>query len=305
MNNERFLKIALIGVPVDLGAGRRGVDMGPSAVRYASLRARLEQLGHIVHDLGNIAVPTMDELEPPTLDERLRFLEPLAEMNLRLAQQVSAALADGAFPLIIGGDHSLSIGSVNGVAHHAQRIGLLWIDAHADFNTQATTPSGNIHGMSVAALTGRGHTSLTTLLAAVPAVREAHVVYVGVRDLDPLEIVAMREAGVHVFTMHDIDKQGMAEVMEDAIRLAGTGTAGIHVSFDMDSLDPNDAPGVGTPVPGGITYREAHLAMEMLHESGRVISMDLVEVNPILDQHNKTAELAVELACSALGKRIY
>lgn len=305
MRNERSLKIALIGVPVDLGAGRRGVDMGPSAVRYASLRARLEQLGHTVNDLGNIAVPTMDELLEPDPNEKLRFLQPLAEMNLRLAQTVSAALADGAFPLIIGGDHSLSIGSVNGVARHAKRIGLLWIDAHGDFNTQDTTPSGNIHGMSVAALTGRGHVSLTTLLASVPAVREANVVYVGVRDLDPLEIVAMREAGVHVFTMHDIDKQGMAEVMEDAIRLAGTGTAGIHVSFDMDSLDPNDAPGVGTPVPGGITYREAHLAMEMLHESGRVIAMDLVEVNPILDQHNKTAELAVELACSALGKRIY
>lgn len=305
MRNDKPLKIALIGVPVDLGAGRRGVDMGPSAVRYASLRARLEQLGHLVSDLGNIVVPTIDELAEPAPNEKLRFLAPLAEMNLRLAQTVSDALAGGAFPLIIGGDHSLSIGSVNGVAHQAKRIGLLWIDAHGDFNTQDTTPSGNIHGMSVAALTGHGHTSLTTLLAAVPAVREANVVYVGVRDLDPLEIIAMREAGVHVFTMHDIDKQGMAEVMEDAIRLAGTGTAGIHVSFDMDSLDPNDAPGVGTPVPGGITYREAHLAMEMLHESGRVIAMDLVEVNPILDQHNKTAELAVELACSALGKRIY
>ena len=300
-----MLNIALIGVPVDMGAGRRGVDMGPSAVRYASLRARLEQIGHTVNDLGNIAVPTMDELAVPTAGEKLRYLEPLARMNLALAHKVSDAIAGGAFPLIIGGDHSLSIGSVNGVAHQAKRIGLLWIDAHGDFNTQDTTPSGNIHGMSVAALTGRGHSSLTHLLAAVPAVRDANVVYVGVRDLDPLEISAMREAGVHVFTMHDIDRQGMAEVMENAIRLAGTGTNGIHVSFDMDSLDPNDAPGVGTPVPGGITYREAHLAMEMLHESSKVISMDLVEVNPILDQHNKTAELAVELASSALGKRIY
>ncbi len=305
MKIEKPLSIALIGVPVDMGAGRRGVDMGPSAVRYASLRARLEQIGHTVNDLGNIAVPTMDELAVPTAGEKLRYLEPLARMNLTLAHKVSDAIAGGAFPLIIGGDHSLSIGSVNGVAHQAKRIGLLWIDAHGDFNTQDTTPSGNIHGMSVAALTGRGHSSLTQLLAAVPAVRDANVVYVGVRDLDPLEISAMREAGVHVFTMHDIDRQGMAEVMENAIRLAGTGTNGIHVSFDMDSLDPNDAPGVGTPVPGGITYREAHLAMEMLYESSKVISMDLVEVNPILDQHNKTAELAVELACSALGKRIY
>lgn len=305
MSEIKPLQIALIGVPVDLGAGRRGVDMGPSAVRYASLRAKLEGLGHIVNDLGNIATPTIDELESPGPNEKLRFLQPIAEMSLMLAQKVSDAMESGAFPLIVGGDHSLSIGSVNGVAHRAGRIGLLWIDAHGDFNTADTTPSGNIHGMSVAALTGRGHASLIALLASVPAVREAHVVYVGVRDLDPLEVVAMREAGVHVFTMHDIDRQGMAEVMEDAIRLAGTGTNGIHVSFDMDSLDPNDAPGVGTPVPGGITYREAHLAMEMLYQSGRVISMDLVEVNPILDQHNKTAELAVELACSALGKRIY
>ncbi len=306
MNQDISMKdIAIIDVPVDLGAGRRGVDMGPSAIRYAGLRARLQDLGYHAKDMGTLPVPHLDQLDPPAADEKLRYLQPLAAMCQQLAQTVSEAMREGCFPLIIGGDHSLSMGSVNGVAHHAKRIGLLWIDAHGDFNTAATTPSGNIHGMSAAALTGRGHETLTTILATVPAVREANVVYVGVRDLDPLEKVAMREAGVHVFTMHDVDKQGMAEVMEDAIRLAGTGTNGIHLSFDMDSLDPNDAPGVGTPVPGGLTYREAHLAMEMIAESGKLISMDLVEVNPILDLHNKTAALAVELACSALGKRIF
>ena len=303
------MNIAIIGVPVDLGAGRRGVDMGPSAVRYASLRTQLEQLNHTVRDAGNLMVPTLDELPTPAHDETLRYLEPLADLCLRLAEATAGAMANGEFPLIIGGDHSLSIGSVNGVAHtvaqRGGRIGLLWIDAHGDFNTAQTTPSGNIHGMSVAALTGRGHASLTTLLAHAPAVRDANVVYVGVRDLDKLERVAMREAGVHVFTMHDVDRQGMADVMADAIRLASTGTAGIHVSFDMDSLDPLDAPGVGTPVPGGLNYREAHLAMEMIHESGKLISMDLVEVNPILDVHNKTAELGVALVCSALGKKVY
>lgn len=303
------MNIAIIGVPVDLGAGRRGVDMGPSAVRYASLRTQLEQLDHHVRDAGNLSVPTLDELPTPAADEKLRYLEPLSDLCRRLADVTAGAMQNGEFPLIVGGDHSLSIGSVNGVAHvvgqRGGRIGLLWIDAHGDFNTAQTTPSGNIHGMSVAALTGRGHPALTHILASVPAIREANVVYVGVRDLDALEKLAMHEAGVHVFTMHDVDRQGMAEVMADAIRLASTGTAGIHVSFDMDSLDPLDAPGVGTPVPGGLNYREAHLAMEMIHESGKLISMDLVEVNPILDLHNKTAELGVALVCSAMGRRIY
>jgi len=303
------MNITIIGVPVDLGAGRRGVDMGPSAVRYANLRTQLEQLHHTVRDAGNLMVPTADELAVPAQHEKLRYLEPLGDVFRRLAEATAGAMANGEFPLIIGGDHSLSIGSVNGAAHavaqRGGRIGLLWIDAHGDFNTAETTPSGNIHGMSVAALTGRGHHSLTHVLAQAPAVRDANVVYVGVRDLDALEKVAMREAGVHVFTMHDVDRQGMADVMADAIRLASTGTAGIHVSFDMDSLDPLDAPGVGTPVPGGLNYREAHLAMEMVHESGKLISMDLVEVNPILDLHNKTAELGVALVCSALGKKVY
>lgn len=296
--------ITLIGVPVDLGAGRRGVDMGPSAVRYASLRARIEQLGHHVSDAGNIAVPTIDELPEPDAGERLRYLLPLAAMFDKLHILVDDVMTSGGFPLIIGGDHSLSIGSVAGVAQR-RNIGLLWIDAHGDFNTAETTPSGNIHGMSVAALAGRGHPALTGAGTRLPAVREGNIVYIGVRDLDAHEKDALHGSGAHVYTMHDIDRRGMAEVMDEALGLCAADVDGIHVSFDMDVLDPNEAPGVGTPVPGGISYREAHLAMEMIHQHGRMISMDLVEVNPILDTHNKTAALGVELACSALGRRIY
>jgi arginase len=299
------LDIAVIGVPVDLGAGRRGVDMGPSAVRYASLRARLEALGHRVADCGNIEVPTLDELPPPASDERLRYLEPIVDMSNRLSRTVSALVREDRMPLIVGGDHTVSIGSVSGVARVAGPIGLIWIDAHGDFNTAASTPSGNIHGMSVAVLTGRGHAALTAVCDGGRAVDPSRVVYIGVRDLDPIERALMREAGVHVFTMHDLDKHGIARVVELALQRAGQGVSGIHVSLDMDSLNPEDAPGVGTPVPGGLTYREAHLAMEMIHLSDRMISMDLVEVNPILDRHNKTATLGVELVCSALGQRIY
>jgi arginase len=241
----------------------------------------------------------------PAADERLRYLDPIVDMSNRLSQRVSALLREDRFPLVIGGDHTVSIGSVSGVARVAGRIGLIWIDAHGDFNTAETTPSGNIHGMSVAALTGRGHPALTGVSGDSPAIDPARIVYIGVRDLDILERRLMREAGVHVFTMHDLDVHGIAEVTQRALRLAGQGSAGIHVSLDMDSLNPEDAPGVGTPVAGGLTYREAHLAMEMIHLSGRMLSLDLVEVNPILDLHNKTATLGVELVCSALGQRIY
>jgi len=302
--------IAIIGAPVDLGAGRRGVDMGPSAIRYAGLKERLEALGHQVHDLGNIVVPIAEQIELPAPGEKLRYLEPLVEINRALARQVSAAVAKGAFPLVLGGDHSLAIGSVNGLAR-GRRIGMIWVDAHADFNTTETTPSGNIHGMSVAALTGRGHPALTALLnpdeskvGAGPVLRDVDVALVGIRDVDIQERAALRESGIHIFTMHDVDRRGLATVMEEAIARVSAETAGFHVSFDMDSLDPSEAPGVGTPVLGGIFYREAHLAMELVSESGRLIGLDLVEVNPILDSHNVTAELAVQFALSALGKRI-
>lgn len=297
-------KIAIIGTPVDLGAGRRGVDMGPGAIRYAGLKERLEGLGHSVRDLGNVAVPQAEQFEPPAPGEKLRYLDALLQVNHELAQLVTTAVAAGEFPLILGGDHSLAIGSINGVAR-GRRIGVIWVDAHGDFNTPETTPSGNIHGMGVAALTGRGDTRLVQLMGTAPVLRDSDVVMVGIRDLDIEEREALRHSGIQVFTMHDIDRRGLASVMEEALMRVSMGTAGIHVSLDMDALDPAEAPGVGTPVLGGISYREAHLAMEMIAQSGKLLSMDLVEVNPILDAHNVTAELAVEFALSALGKRIF
>jgi arginase len=296
--------ITIIGTPVDLGAGRRGVDMGPGAIRYAGIKERLEALGYNVRDLGNVAVPLAEQFDPPQAGEKLRYLEPLIEINLALAKQVAAVVADGSFPLVLGGDHSLALGSIGGLAR-GRRIGVIWVDAHGDFNTPETTPSGNIHGMSVAALTGRGDPKLTTLLGPGAILRDSDVAMVGIRDLDPHEREALRASGIQVFTMHDIDRRGLASVMEEAILRVSMGTAGFHVSLDMDALDPSEAPGVGTPVLGGISYREAHLAMELVAQSGKLLGLDLVEVNPILDSHNVTAQLAVEFALSALGKRIY
>jgi arginase len=296
--------IAIIGAPVDLGAGRRGVDMGPGALRYAGLKDRLEALGYPVRDLGNVAVPLAEQFEPPGDGARLRYLDPIVAINHELAERVAAIVAEGSFPLVLGGDHSIAIGSITGVARE-RRIGVIWIDAHGDFNTPQTTPSGNIHGMSVAALTGRGHPQLVSLLGNDTVLRDADVAMVGIRDLDGAEREALRDSGIHVFTMHDIDRRGLASVMEEAIMRVSVGTAGFHVSLDLDALDPSEAPGVGTPVLGGISYREAHLAMELVAQSGKLLGMDLVEVNPILDAHNVTAELAVEFALSALGKRIF
>jgi len=296
--------IAIIGVPLDLGAGRRGVDMGPSAIRYAGLRERIAALGYRVRDLGNLAVPLAEQIEPPDADEPLRYLQPIAGVVRDLAQQVRQVISGNTLPIILGGDHSLSIGSVAGVAHN-RRIGVIWLDAHGDYNTPETTPSGNIHGMGLAVLTGRGHPMLTGLIGRTPVLRPGDAALVGVRNLDDGERELLRISGVRVFTMHDIDRRGMAAVMEEAILHVSAGTIGFHLSFDLDVLDPHEAPGVGTPVLGGITYREAHLAMELIAASGRLISLDLVEVNPILDTRNMTALLAVEFALSALGKTIY
>lgn len=296
--------VVVIGVPVDLGAGRRGVDMGPSAIRYAGLCERIEALGHRLRDTGNIVVPLAEQCARPTTGEKLRYLEPLVEINRLLAQHTTDIISEGGFPLILGGDHSISIGSVGGVARK-RRIGVIWIDAHADFNTPETTPSGNIHGMSLAALTGHGHSALTQLLGSDPAIRASDVALVGARDIDATEREALRHSGIRVFTMHDIDRRGLASVMDEVITRVSAHTEGIHLSLDLDALDPKEAPGVGTPVLGGLSYREAHLAMEMVSESQRLVSMDLVEVNPILDRSNITAELAVEFAVSALGKRIF
>ena len=295
--------ITIIGVPVDLGAGRRGVDMGPSAIRYAGLRERLTALGHQVHDSGNITVPLAEAIAAPAAGERLRYLEPLIDVNTMLARHVAEVMARGGIPLVLGGDHSLSIGSVAGAAYNRQ-IGLIWIDAHGDFNTADTTPSGNIHGMGLAALVGRGHPALTSVLAAAPALHERNVALVGVRDLDAEERLQLRASGLHIYTMNDIDRRGMAVVMEEAIHQVSSARDGYYVSFDLDALDPTEAPGVGTPVIGGIAYREAQLAMEMIADTRRLIGLDLVEVNPILDIRNATAILAIEFALSAFGKRI-
>jgi arginase len=296
-------EIAIIGVPIDLGAGRRGVDMGPSAVRYAGVHARLEALGYGVHDLGNQPAPMVETSPAPAPGAKLRYLEPIAALCEALAGSVAACVERKQLPLVLGGDHSLAIGSAAGSAR-GRSLGLIWIDAHADFNTAETTQSGNIHGMALAALIGRGHPLLTGLAGRTPAFEPEHVALVGVRDLDPLEREALRSSGVRVYTMHEVDRRGMAAVIDEAAQLVMRDTDGFHLSFDLDVVDPREAPGVGTPVSGGISPREAHLAMEILAQSGGIRSLEVVEVNPILDERNATAELAAALLLSALGKRI-
>jgi arginase len=300
-------RIRILGVPLDLGASRRGVDMGPSAVRVAGLEARLEALGHQVDDGGNIRVEIAET--QPSGSKNAHYLTEIAETCTRTAEAVIKALEEGRTPLVLGGDHSLAAGSVSGVAEfyrrQGQRIGVVWIDAHTDINTPETSPSGNVHGMPLAALVGLGPEPLANIFGYAPKVAPENTVLVGIRDIDAAERENIRRAGVsHVYTMRDIDERGMRAVMEEALRVAAAGTAGYHVSLDMDWIDPEDAPGVGTPVRGGATYREAHLAMEILADHGQLLSFEIVEVNPILDEHNRTADLAVELACSAFGKKI-
>jgi arginase len=300
-------RIRVIGVPLDLGASRRGVDMGPSAVRVAGLEARLEALGHYVTDAGNIRVEIAET--QPSGSKNAHYLKEIAETCTRTAEAVIAALEKGTTPLLLGGDHSVAAGSVSGVAEFYrrsdQKIGLLWIDAHSDINTPETSPSGNVHGMPLAALLGLGPEPLADIEGFSPKIAAENAVLVGVRDIDLAERENLRRAGMtEVYTMRDIDERGMRTVMEEALRAAGRGTAGYHVSLDMDWIDPEDAPGVGTPVRGGATYREAHLAMEILADHGRMLSFEIVEVNPVIDEHNRTADLAVELACSAFGKKI-
>jgi arginase len=299
--------IRVLGVPLDMGASRRGVDMGPSAVRVAGLEARLESLGHRVTDGGNIRVEIAETQAAGS--EKARYLKQIAETCTRTAEAVMKTLEEGMTPLVLGGDHSLAAGSISGVAEYyrrqGQKIGLLWMDAHSDINTPETSPSGNVHGMPLAALLGLGPNDLGNIFDYAPKISAENTVLIGVRDIDAAERENIRRAGVNeVYTMRDIDERGMRAVMEEALRAAGRGTAGYHVSLDMDWIDPEDAPGVGTPVRGGATYREAHLAMEILADHGRLLSFEIVEVNPVIDEHNRTADLAVELACSAFGKKI-
>jgi arginase len=298
--------IAIIGAPLDLGQDRRGVDMGPSAVRVANLNRRVESLGYVVEDLGNVPVDQRERVSHG--DDSARYTNQIAESCKRLGMLVGKSLAGGRVPVILGGDHSVAIGTVAGVSkafrRQRKKIGLIWIDAHADMNTPDTSPSGNVHGMPLACCIGLGPKPLTHLLGYAPKVDPRNVALVGVRDVDQLEKEHVRNSGVRAFTMRHIDERGLRSVMEEAIAIASDGTAGFHLSLDMDYVDPREAPGVGTPVRGGGTYREAHLAMEMICDSRRMLSMDVVEVNPVIDEVNRTADLAVELIMSALGKRI-
>jgi arginase len=299
-------KIRIIGVPMDLGASRRGVDMGPSALRVAGLQARLKQLGRQVEDIGNIGVRQPEEQHYG--EKNAKYLEEIWDTCKGLAEIVRKTLDEDFFPLVLGGDHSIAVGTIAGAACHFQkqskRIGLIWLDAHGDMNTPETSPSGNVHGMPLASIMGYGPPELTGLGGVQPMVEPRNVAIVGVRDLDSRERRLVKESGVHVFTMRDIDERGMREVMSEALRFAGDETAGVAISLDMDFVDPSDAPGVGTPVRGGVTYREAHLAMEMIADSRSMVSLELVEINPVIDLHNTTALLGVELILSGLGKKI-
>jgi arginase len=299
-------KIRIIGVPMDLGQSRRGVDMGPSALRVAGLQARLKQLGHQVEDIGNISVKQPEEM--PVGEKRAKYMAEIAETCKDLAEIVQKCLEEDFVPLVLGGDHSIAAGAVSGVAAHFRKekkqIGYIWLDAHGDMNTPESSPSGNVHGMPLAAVMGYGAPELVDLLGFKPKVEPQNIVLVGVRDLDIQERRLVKKSGVRVFTMRDIDERGMREVMADALKYATDDTDGISVSLDMDFVDPSDAPGVGTPVRGGVTYREAHLAMEMIADSDAMASMEVVEINPVIDEHNRTALLGVELILSGLGQKI-
>ena len=297
----------VIGVPLDLGGNRRGVDMGPSAFRIAGIGERPATLGYAITDKGDLPAPIPET--QVSRDEHKKYIRDIARVCQKVYQTTLASLEEGALPVVLGGDHSVAAGSVAAAAEWAKQskglpIGLLWVDAHGDMNTPATSLSGNVHGMPLAALLGHEPAELSKIGTFSPKVLPAHTVLIGIRNLDEREKVAVRNSGVHVFTMKDIDRQGIASIVEQAVNLAGNGTAGIHVSFDMDVCDPLIAPGVGTPVKGGLDYREAHMVMEIVADSGLLTSLDLVEVNPTLDVRNTTAQLGTELALSALGMNI-
>ncbi len=300
------MDVDIIGVPMDFGQGRRGVDMGPSAIRYAGLREGIESIGHRIHESGNVRVPIPELCRSD--DAHLRNVDCVVPVARDLMEQVCAVVDEGHLPIVLGGDHSLSLGSVRGAARQ-KKLGLIWVDAHGDFNTHETTPSGNIHGMPLAALAGLGHDRLVFLDDPNPgsrvAVDPSRIAIVGARSLDEREKENLRGAGVRVFSMHEIDSDGINNVMQQAIHITTRGTDGIYLSIDMDGIDPLYAPGVGTAVQGGLTYREAHLICEMLAETGKVVGIDVVEVNPILDERNRTARLAVEMILSVLGKRVW
>ncbi len=308
MTTPTLPTIRIVGIPMDLGQERRGVDMGPSAVRYAGLMERLQTLGYAVQDAGNIAVPDRDQPQVQmhewieTSCGGMRHLPEVVAACRRIYEVAKECATTPEIPIFLGGDHSVAIGTVGGTAT-AGPVGLIWIDAHGDFNTPETSPSGNIHGMPVAALVGRGCEDLVNLGHPGPKLRPEDVVMIGVRDLDPAERVELAASGIHVYTMRDIDELGMGPVARRSLDHLGH-LSRLHISLDMDSIDPGITPGVGTPVPGGMTFREAHLLMEVLAESSKVDAIDVVEINPILDHRNATAEMAVALVASLLGQRI-
>lgn len=295
-------KLSIIGMPMDLGQMRRGVDMGPSAIRYAGINERLKPLFDEIQDLGDIAVGR----EEVVIDKEsnLRNLDLVAEKSVLLADKVDEAIKSGAFPLVLGGDHSIAIGTLAGVSKHYKNLGVIWYDAHGDLNTAETSPSGNIHGMPLAVSIGLGHSSLTDIGGYSPKVKPENIVIIGARSLDEGEKALIKERGIKVYTMHEIDRMGMTKIMEETIEYLKDKTDGVHLSLDLDGLDPVEAPGVGTPVIGGISFRESNLAMEMLEESQLITSAEFVEVNPILDDKNKTASVAVALMASLFGDKL-
>lgn len=296
-------KMSVIGVPMDLGQSRRGVDMGPSAMRYAGAIETLQALKDDIHDLGDIAISRPDAREKQD-ESNLKNFKQVLEASEELARIVDQEIEKQRFPLIMGGDHSISIGSLAGISKHYENLGVIWYDAHGDLNSSETSPSGNIHGMPLAVSIGVGHEKLTNLYGYAPKIKPENIVIVGARSLDPGERELIREKGIQVYTMHEIDRRGMPAVMEDTINYLKERTDGVHLSLDLDGLDPTEAPGVGTPVLGGLSYRESHLAMEMLEESDMLTSAEFVEVNPILDEKNKTATMAVGLMGSLFGEKL-
>ncbi len=291
--------IHIIGVPMDLGQSRRGVDMGPSALRYAGLDDRLRLLGYTLKDKGNIETPVRDTLPP---EGGLAYLPAVVQVCKTIYALGQTAITEDCLPIFVGGDHSIAVGTIGGVSHQ-EPVGVLWIDAHGDFNTPGTSPSGNLHGMPLATLMGLGRPEWVNLGRSGPKLKGSQVVLVGIRDLDPQERAAIKEKDVTVYTMREIDERGMAAVAHEALERLSSFSR-VHVSLDMDSLDPSQAPGVGTPVPGGLTYREAHLLMEIIADCACVGSLDVVEINPILDNRNHTAKMAMELIASLLGQSI-
>lgn len=292
--------ISIIGVAIDLGAGTPGVSLGPAAIRYAGVTERLTKIGYDIKDEGDILANK--PISPLTDGIKLRYLDEVTRVNTELCDKVSNVMSEGRFPLVLGGDHSIAIGTIAGVLQHKRNLGVIWFDAHGDINTEETSPSGNIHGMPVAVSLGYGHERLISIGGRDTKLQADKLVFIGCRDLDSGERKVLKELGITVFTMHEVDRYGMTEVIERAIKIAGNGTDGIHVSFDLDSMDPAYVEGTGTRVPGGLTYRESHLALEMIALSEKLVSAEFVEVNPIIDNNNQTAKTAVALMGSLLGE---